>query len=200
MAAGCEVMQLPAGSPGSRGRRLVAARSRARRRVEGRAGRPRLGVVQGLRGGATRWLDHRLRRDRGRCRGSWWAGTRRARDASGTLLLGRLDVGVVVVELRSAGSGQPDIPSPSAEPARFRPVQPVAERSELRSSGLDGFARRSYPWRDCGPWLLHMHVAAARRMGPSSGVLRGGSMRTPQAEAWLERPTDGACIRYATND
>jgi hypothetical protein len=46
-------------------------------------------------------------------------------------------------ELCLAVSGQPDLPGPSAERARFRQVQPVAERSELRSSGLDGFARRS---------------------------------------------------------
>ena len=96
------------------------------------------GSVRARRGGLDRAAV--------RVGGGWlavsWAGTRPARDVSGTLLV-VVVAAVDVVELCSAGSGQPDIPSPSAERARFRQVQPVAERSELRSRGLDGFARRS---------------------------------------------------------
>src|SRR4051812_32068969 len=60
---------------------------------------------QGLRGGAVGCLGRRFWADYGRRLGIAWAGTRRARGASGTPLRRGLVVAVVVVELCLAGSG-----------------------------------------------------------------------------------------------
>jgi hypothetical protein len=113
-----------------------------------RSGTSRFSRFQGGRAGLLMGLDRPRQAGLRRPAGSLGVGTRRGGDALGTPLVGHVVVEVVVVEFCSAGSGQPDLPCPSAEPARGAvkdcPTGPRAASREAASlTGSRGGASRT---------------------------------------------------------